>query len=167
MAKTNDNLKEAFAGESQANRMYLAFAEKARQEGYGQVAKYFRAAAESETIHALAHFRTLGAVKDTVKNLEDAIAGETHEFTTMYPEFIEKAQEEGQKSAERSFVYAMKVEQIHEQAFSAAKDAVSGGKDLAAEDLHVCKVCGYVAHDEPPLSCPVCGSPAKAFKRID
>ena len=167
MGNTKENLQHAFAGESQANRMYLAFSEKARQEGFDQVAKFFRAAAESETVHALAHFRTMGAVNDTVNNLEEAIQGERHEYTTMYPEFVAQAKADGDKAAERSFVYAMMVEEYHEGEFIAAKEAVDSGKDLPAVDLHVCKVCGYVAQDTPPAACPVCGSPAKAFRAVE
>ena len=167
MGNTKENLQHAFAGESQANRMYLAFAEKAKQEGFEQVAKFFRAAAESETVHALAHFRVMGGVNDTAKNLDEAIKGERHEYTTMYPEFVEQAQADNDKSAERSFVYAMEVEELHEGEFIAAKEAVESGKDLPAADLHVCKVCGYVAKDSPPQACPVCNSPARAFRAVE
>ncbi len=86
MNKTDENLKAAFAGESQANRRYLAFAQKAEEEGFTQAAKLFKAAAEAETVHALNHLRTVGEVKSTLDNLNAAFAGETYEFQKMYPE---------------------------------------------------------------------------------
>ena len=92
---TQDNLKEAFAGESQANRKYLSFAEKADQEGFGQVARLFRAAAAAETVHALNHLRVMGAVGSTANNLKTAISGENDEWKDMYPRFIEMAKREG------------------------------------------------------------------------
>ena len=113
MSKTDQFLKEAFAGESQANRKYLAFAAKADQEGYSQVARLFRAAADAETVHAHNHLRVLNGIKSTKENLQEAIAGETHEFKTMYPQMIETAKAEGQKAAERSFTYANLVENVH------------------------------------------------------
>ena len=122
MSKTEQNLLDAFAGESQANRKYLAFAKKAEQEGYAQVAKLFRAAAAAETVHAHAHLRTLGQVKSTADNLEAAIAGETHEFKSMYPEMIAVAQQEGNKAAERSFNYANAVEKVHADLYQKALD---------------------------------------------
>ncbi|HIJ00611.1 MAG: hypothetical protein PWQ88_818 [Candidatus Methanomethylophilaceae archaeon] len=167
MGKTKDNLQKAFAGESQANRMYIAFAAKAQQEGFAQVAKLFRAAAESETIHALAHFKAMGAVGDTAENVEKAIKGENYEHTEMYPDFIAQAKEEADKIAERTFTYAMNVEKYHENEFIAAKKAVEAGKDLPEEDLYVCKVCGYVSKGKPPMECPVCGSGPTAFKKVD
>jgi rubrerythrin len=164
MSKTEENLKEAFAGESQANRRYLAFAKKADQEGYSQVAKLFRAAAEAETVHAHAHLRALGGVGTTAENLKTAISGETHEFKQMYPAMIEAAKQEGQKSAERSFSYANEVEKIHANLYQKALDNLDNPQDL---DYHVCSVCGYTCEKEPPDKCPVCGSAAKAFFKVD
>lgn len=164
MSKTEQNLMEAFAGESQANRKYLAFAKKAEKEGYPQVAKLFRAAAEAETVHAHAHLRALGQVKSTAENLKAAVEGETHEFKHMYPDMIEAAKEEGNKAAERSFAYANEVEQVHASLYQRALDNLDS---LDEADYHVCSICGYTCENEPPEKCPVCGARAKAFFRID
>ncbi|MGD2270644.1 MAG: rubrerythrin family protein, partial [Desulfobacterales bacterium] len=122
MSKTEENLKDAFAGESQANRKYLAFAKKAESEGHPQVAKLFRAAAEAETVHAHAHLRTLKGIKSTAENLQEAIAGETHEFKSMYPQMIEDATSEDDKAALRSFTYANEVEKVHADLYQKALD---------------------------------------------
>jgi len=164
MRETEKNLLEAFAGESQANRKYLAFAKRAEQDGYKQVAKLFRAAAEAETVHAHAHLRTLGGVKGTAENLKEAIAGESHEFKEMYPAMIEKAKEEGDKAAERSFSFANEVEKIHAGLYQKAFDNLDS---LPETDYYVCSVCGYTCEMEPPETCPVCGAKAKAFFKVD
>lgn len=165
MSKTDDYLKEAFAGESQANRKYLAYAAKADQDGYPQVARLFRAAAEAETVHAHNHLRALKAVGGTTENLMDAIKGETHEFKQMYPEMIEAAKAEGHKDAERSFSYAIEVEKIHAQLYQKLLDGLEG----AQEDYpyYVCPVCGYTAEKGAPDTCPVCGTKGDKFKKID
>lgn len=163
MSQTEKNLWEAFAGESQANRKYLAFAKQADQEGYPQVAKLFRAAAEAETVHAHAHLRTLGAVKKTAENLKEAISGETHEFKKMYPGMIETAKKESNKAAERSFIYANAVEEVHANLYQTALNNLG---NLKAVDYYVCSVCGYTCEKEPPETCPVCGSKAKAFSKV-
>jgi rubrerythrin len=164
MSKTEQNLLEAFAGESQANRRYLAFAKQADKEGYPQVAKLFRAASEAETVHAHAHLRALGQVKSTAENLQGAIEGETHEFKSMYPAMIEAAKEEGNKAAERSFSYANEVEKIHANLYQKALDNMGG---LQETDYHVCSVCGYTCEGEPPYKCPVCSAKSKAFFKVD
>ncbi|MBW2094622.1 MAG: rubrerythrin family protein [Deltaproteobacteria bacterium] len=164
MRETEKNLLDAFAGESQANRKYLAFARRAEQDGYKQVAKLFRAAAEAETVHAHAHLRTLGGVRGTAENLKEAIAGETHEFKEMYPAMIEKAKEEGDKAAERSFSFANEVEKIHAGLYQKALDNL---ENLPETDYYVCSVCGYTCEMEPPETCPVCGAKAKAFFKVD
>ncbi len=164
MSKTEDNLREAFAGESQANRKYLAFAEAAQKEGYPQAAKLFRAAAYAETVHAHAHLRALGAVKGTAENLKEAVAGETHEFKSMYPAMIQTAQEEGKKAAERTFTYANEVEKVHASLYQEALDNLD---DFQEQDYYVCSVCGYTCEREPPETCPVCKSKAKAFFKVD
>jgi rubrerythrin len=160
MSQTDKNLWEAFAGESQANRKYLAFAQKAQREGYPQVAKLFRAAAEAETVHAHAHLRTLKEVKSTADNLKAAIDGETHEFKSMYPEMIATAKKEGNTAAERSFVYANEVEKIHADLYKKALDNLG---NLPEVDYYICSVCGYTCENEPPEVCPICGAKAKAF----
>lgn len=162
--QTEKNLMAAFAGESQANRRYLAFAKKAEKEGYKQVAKLFRAAAAAETIHAHNHLEVLGQIKDTEANLEEAISGETHEFKNMYPKMIEEAKEEGNKKAERTFSYASQVEEVHAKLYHKALEKMG---DLPEADCHVCSVCGYTAEGEAPEKCPVCGSPKKLFMKID
>lgn len=164
MSKTEENLLEAFAGESQANRRYLAFSEQAEKEGYPQAAKLFRAAAEAETVHAHAHLRALGQVKNTAENLKAAIAGETHEFKSMYPTMIGEAKEEGNKVAERSFSYANEVEKVHADLYQKALDGLDS---LEETDYHVCSVCGYTCEGEPPDKCPVCGSASKAFFEVN
>jgi len=163
-SKTEKNLLEAFAGESQANRRYLAFSKQAEREGYHQVARLFRAAAEAETVHAHNHLRALGAVKTTAENLKEAISGETHEFKTMYPAMIEDAQQEGQKAAERSFVYANEVEKEHAALY---EQALNGPDKLEAVDYFVCSVCGYVSEKEPPEKCPICGSKSTVFFKVE
>jgi rubrerythrin len=164
MSKTQENLRDAFAGESQANRKYLAFAKQAEKEGYPQVAKLFRAAGEAETVHAHAHLRTLGEIGNTADNLKVAVEGETHEFKSMYPEMIEVAREEGDKAAERSFVYANEVEKVHADLYQNALDNLDS---LEEADYYVCGVCGMTVEHEAPDTCPVCGAPASSFVKID
>jgi rubrerythrin len=164
---TSDDLKAAFAGESQANRKYLAYAKKADAEGFTQVARLFRAAADAETVHAHAHLRVMGQVKSTAENLADAIAGEAHEFKSMYPEFIERAEKEGNQGAVSSFRNAVAVEQIHHELYSEAADAVKKSEDLPGRAVFVCQVCGNTVYREPPEKCPICGAPHKLFKTIE
>lgn len=165
MSKTEGFLKEAFAGESQANRKYLAFASKADQEGFPQVARLFRAAAEAETVHAHSHLRALNGIHSTKENLQEAISGETHEFKTMYPEMIEGARAEGQRVAERSFNYANLVEKVHAQLYQKLLDSL--GKSQENYFYYICPVCGYTSEKEPPGTCPVCGTKGEMFKKIE
>jgi len=159
-------LKEAFSGESQANRKYLAFAEKADQDGYRQAAKLFRAAAEAETVHAINHLKALGAVKSTKENLREAIAGETQEFKEMYPEMIKTAKAEGNKSAERTFRYANDVEQIHAKLYHDMMERLEESKEESFS-YYVCPVCGMTAEREPPEKCPVCGVKGERFEEVE
>jgi rubrerythrin len=163
---TKDNVGAAFAGESQANRKYLAFSEKAAQEGFSAVAKLFRAASEAEAIHARALLGVMGASTSTAENLAGSIVGETHEFTEMYPGFIAEAEREGQKSAITPFTYAMKAEEVHAGLYKKAVDAVKAGKDLEAGRVLLCPVCGNVALDEAPERCPICGVPGARWREI-
>ena len=163
MGKTDDNLKAAFAGESQANRRYLAFAKKAEEEGFTQAAKLFKAAAEAETIHALNHLRTVGEVRSTLDNLNAAFAGETFEFQKMYPEFINTAKQEGNKQAAWTFDVANKVEQVHAKLYQKAIDALKNKKELEKVDYYVCGVCGNTVEGSPPDKCPICGSPKSMY----
>jgi len=163
---TMDNVKEAFAGESQANRKYLAFAKQAEADGFPQIARLFRAAAEAETVHAHAHLRVMGGVKSTAVNLQTAIDGEAAEFTQMYPKFVIEAEAEGNKAALLAFKHAMAVEKIHHNLYSAALKALQGGKDLPATPMYVCPVCGYTVAGGAPDKCPICGAPQKAFMEV-
>jgi len=165
MSKSEENLKEAFAGESQANRKYLAFAAKADQEGFPQAAKLFRAAAEAETVHAHAHLRALKGIKSTKENLQEAIAGETHEFKSMYPAMIEAAKAEGNKDADRTFHFANEVEKIHAGLYQEMLNKLDSAKD--SYSYYVCPVCGYTAEKEAPEICPICGAKGKMFKKVD
>ena len=165
MTKSEQFLKEAFAGESQANRKYLAFATKADQEGFPQAARLFRAAAEAETVHAHSHLRALNGVKSTKENLTEAIAGETHEFKKMYPEMIAAAKAETHNAAERSFNFANEVEKIHAALYQKVLDHL--GKAQDNYPYYVCPVCGYTAEKEAPGTCPVCGTKGASFKKID
>ncbi len=165
MNKTDENLKSAFAGESQANRRYLAFAQKAEEEGFTQAAKLFRAAAEAETIHALNHLRVTGEIKSTLENLNAALGGETFEYTKMYPEYLASAKQEENKQAAWSFDVANKVEQVHAKLYRNAIDAVKAKKEMVKVDYYVCSTCGNTVEGEPPEICPICGSPrSKYFK---
>jgi rubrerythrin len=164
MSRTEKDLQDAFAGESQANRKYLAFAEKAEKEGFAQVAKLFRAAAEAETIHAHNHLKELGGIKSTKENLQEAINGESYEFQKMYPGMIRDAEEEGIKGALRSFKFANEVEKVHAELYKKALETLGSSKDV---DYYVCKICGHTAENEPPDKCPVCGAGKNAYKKID
>lgn len=163
---TLKNLQDAFAGESQANRKYLAFAKKADLDGLPQVAKLFRAAAAAETVHAHAHLRALDGVKDTPANLAAAIEGEGFEFQSMYPKFLAEAVAEGDKKAEVSFRNALAVEEIHHNLYSAALKAVKSGKDIGAATVYVCDVCGNTVRGAAPDKCPVCGAAKARFMAI-
>ncbi len=164
MTKSSDDLKAAFAGESQANRKYLAFAKKADEEGHPQVARLFRAAAAAETIHAHNHLRALGEVKDTAENLKAAIAGENYEATVMYPDFIKDALSEADKKALQSFKWAMEVEVTHEGLYKEALECL--GKEDEAYDYYICPVCGHTHRRSAPDKCPVCGTPGSKFEKV-
>ena len=167
MGNTKQNLEEAFAGESQANRRYLFFAEAADNEGNTQVARLFRAAAESETVHARNHLKALGGIKSIKENLEAAVGGELYEFTNMYPGFIEQAKAENNRSAETTFDWANKVEKIHHGLYEQALKAETAGEKLKEEPYFVCQGCGYTVGGEAPERCPVCGASRKLFKQVN
>jgi len=164
---TSDNLQEAFAGESQANRKYLAFAQKADAEGYPQIARLFRAVAAAETVHALAHFRAMGGAKSTAENLQAAVEGEAAEFQKIYPAFLSQAQDEGNKAAANSFQYAMSVEEVHHRLYSEAARTLADGKDLPATKVWVCGVCGNTVYGAPPDRCPICGAKKEKFFQVE
>ncbi len=158
---TQDNLGAAFAGESQANRKYLAFAKKAEADGYPQVAKLFRAAAAAETVHALTHFRAMGGIKTTAENVQAAVDGEGYEFREMYPPFLQEAKDEGVVPAEFSFKFALAVEEIHYGLYEEALAAVKANQDLPDRKVYVCQVCGNTVYGEAPEVCSVCNTKNK------
>jgi rubrerythrin len=157
MANSESNLREAFAGESQANRKYLSFARKAEQEGFANVARLFRTTAEAETIHAFGHLNAMGGVGSTADNLQAAVAGETYEYKEMYPPMLQQAEAEDHK-ARRMFGYAVKAEAVHARLYQMALDAVSQGKDLTESNFYLCPVCGHIEMGERPESCPICNT---------
>ena len=164
MSKTQKDLMDAFAGESQANRKYLAFAKKADKEGFKQIAKLFRAAAEAETVHAHNHLKELGGIKSTKENLEAAINGETFEFKEMYPQMIKDAEAEGNKGALRSFNFANEVEKTHANLYKKMLDSLGSNEEV---DYYVCEICGHTAEGSAPDKCPVCGVKKEMFRKID
>jgi len=155
---TIDDLKEAFAGESQANRRYLGYAEKAEAEGFPGVAKLLRGVAAAETVHALAHLKAMDGIGPTAANLAEAMAGEKHEFTEMYPPMVERAEAEGNRKAARSMRFALAVEKVHYDLFEKAAAAVAAGTDLGEVEVHVCPVCGHTVIGPVEGPCPVCGA---------
>lgn len=167
MTKTQEDLKAAFAGESQANRRYLAFAKKADAEGHIQVAKLFRAAAAAETVHALSHLRAMDGVSTTADNLKAAISGENYEWTIMYPDFIKDAEAESFKRALNSFKNAFEVEKVHENLYRKAIASLDGGQPLPEVDYYVCPICGFTHEGPLEGNCPVCNTPATKFERIN
>jgi len=164
MPTTVENLKTAFAGESQANRKYLAFAAKAEKEGLPQIAKLFRAAAEAETLHALSHLQAMGGVGSTLDNLKEAVAGETHEYREMYPPMVGQAEAEGHRG-KNMLKWANAVEKVHADLYQQALEALQGGKDLPAMDIYICPVCGHLEIGSPPERCPVCGVAGAKFQK--
>lgn len=167
MSKTDQDLKDAFAGESQANRKYLAFSKKAEQEGYKRAAKMFRAAAAAETVHAHNHLRELNGVRSTRENLLEAITGESYEFQRMYPQMIEDARSEGREGAMRSFNFANEVEKVHAALYKKVLDSMERDKGKETGDFHVCQVCGYTVEGEAPDECPVCRAKKQSFRKVE
>jgi rubrerythrin len=162
---TTDNLKEAFAGESQANQKYRAFAKKAEQDGFPHIARLFRTPAEAERIHAEGHLRSLAGIGSTVDNLKGAIQGETTEYTSMYPPMLEQAEAEGHR-AKLMFGYAVKAEAVHAELYNRALQAAEGGKDLAEAKFYLCPVCGYIEFGVPPEKCPICATLGARFAEV-
>ncbi|MBG0790615.1 MAG: rubrerythrin family protein [Desulfovibrionaceae bacterium] len=165
MTKTLENLKAAFAGESQANRKYLAFAEQAEKEGKPGAAKLFRAAAAAETIHAHAHLRLMKGIGSTEENLKAAISGETYEFEKMYPEMMEDAKAEGENATLRYFGFANEAEKVHADLYTKALEA--DGDVFADAEFYICSVCGHTHNGKPTDKCPICGAAAKAYHKVD
>jgi len=167
LANTLDNLKTAFAGESQANRKYLNFADKADREGYPQIARLFRAAAEAETVHARNHLEAMDGIKSTKENLEAAVGGEHYEFTSMYPGFIAQAKTDKDTRAGTSFYRANEVEKVHHALYQQALKDLEAGKKGKTEPYYVCPLCGNTFLGEGPDKCPVCGALKASFKKIE
>jgi rubrerythrin len=165
MPTTQENLATAFAGESQANRKYLAFARQAEKDGLPQIGRLFRAAAEAETLHALAHLTNAGGVGSTLQNLEAAVAGETYEFSEMYPPMVEQARAEGHR-AKVMLDFAAKAEKVHAGLFQQALDALRKGADLSQMDVYLCPVCGDLEFGVLPERCPICGAPAAKYQKF-
>ncbi len=165
MSKTSKNLEDAFAGESQASRKYTAFAKKADQEGYAQIARLFRAAAEAESIHAQNHLKALGGVKSTLENLKTAIAGENYEVVTMYPPMIKDAEAEGDKKARTSLNWAYEVEKVHEALYRYALEHMD--PNTPVQEFYVCPICGYTHAGKFEGNCPVCNTPAEKFIKVE
>ena len=165
MPTTNENLQEAFAGESQANQKYRAFAKKAEKEGFANIAKLFRTTAEAERIHAEGHLKALDMIATTADNLQEAIQGETHEFVDMYPPMVEQAIEEGHK-AKVMFRFAVGAEKVHADIYTQAHEAVKSGVDLSVSEFHLCPVCGYIELGAAPERCPICGAKQHIFEQV-
>lgn len=165
MATTKENLKEAFAGESQANQKYRAFAKKAEKEGFPNIARLFRTTAEAERIHAEGHLGALEGIGSTVENLKAAIDGETYEFTEMYPPMVDQADADSHK-AKRMFDYAVKAEEVHAQLYQLALKAAAEGKDLDVTEFYLCPVCGHIEFGKPDKNCPICGTVAAKYVQI-
>lgn len=165
MPTTEDNLKEAFAGESQANQKYRAFAKKAEREGYPNIARLFLTTAEAERIHAEGHLGALQGIGSTADNLQAAIDGETEEFTQMYPPMLKQAEAEGHK-AKRMFHYAVEAEEVHADLYKQALEAVLRGEDLTETEFYLCPICGHIEFGGPPQTCPVCQAKAASFVQV-
>jgi rubrerythrin len=163
-SKSMAHLQEAFAGESQANRKYLAFAKQADAEGFTQVAKLFRAAAGAETVHAHSHLKVMGGIKNTKENLQEAIEGETHEFKSMYPQMITDAEQEGNAQAVRTFKFANEVEKVHAGLYTNALESLGQAGEVF--DYFVCSICGHTVEKAAPEKCVVCGAGSKAFFQV-
>lgn len=162
MPTTMDNLKEAFAGESQANQKYRAFAKKAEQDGYPNLARLFRTTAEAERIHAEGHLKAMEQICSSIENLQAAIQGETYEYTKMYPPMAAQAEADGHK-AKRMFGYATEVEEVHARLYKMALEAVQQGDDLTETEFYLCPVCGRIEFGKPTEACPTCGTKPDKF----
>lgn len=163
---TQDNLQAAFAGESQANRKYLAYAKKADEDGFPQIARLFRGAAAAETIHAHMHLANMDGIGDTAANVQDAVEGEGFEYQKMYPDYLKEAQAAGDKTAAKGFAWAMRVEEVHHGLYSQARQAVERGQDLPERKVFVCGVCGNTVYDEVPDTCPICSHSGDHYSEV-
>ena len=165
MPTTTENLKDAFAGESQANNKYLAFAKKAEKDGFTNIARLFRTTAEAERIHSEGHLKALEGIGSTTENLQTAIDGETYEYTEMYPPMLEQAETENNK-AKRMFKYAVGAEEVHAKLYKLALEAAQRGEDLSETEFYLCPVCGHIEFGSPTENCPICGAKAESYVQI-
>ncbi|MDD1672291.1 MAG: rubrerythrin family protein [Methanomicrobiales archaeon] len=163
---TEENLKSAYTGESQANRKYASFSEQAESEGFKNVAKLYRAASEAEAIHARRLLRVMGAIGPTAENLKKSVDGETYEYTSMYPDFIKAAEGEKKSEAVTAFTYAMKAEEVHAGLYKKSLDAIQSKRDLNVSKIYVCSICGNIVFNEPPEKCPICSAFKKKFQEV-
>lgn len=170
MSKTEENLKAAFAGESQARNKYTFFAKVAAKEGYHYIAKIFLENAENEKRHANDHFKMLGGIGDTAANLNEAINGEDYETLNMYPTFVKEAEEEGNKEAAILFQQIGKVEALHRDRFKRLLAMVEAGTVFKRDEpiKWKCSLCGYIVESkEPPPTCPCCKHPKEYYEPAD
>ena len=164
--QSKKNLAEAFAGESQANRRYLAFAKKAEEDGFPNIARLFRLAAESETVHAINHLKAMDGINSTLDNVKEAWQGEKDEFTDMYPMFMDQAKRDQNNAALKSFFWANEAEKVHGEYYEKAAKALEGGGDMDLDDVYVCGVCGFTVEGAPPEKCPTCGQGKENFSIV-
>ncbi|MEM2145858.1 MAG: rubrerythrin family protein [Candidatus Jordarchaeaceae archaeon] len=162
---TEENLKSAFAGESQAYMRYLIFSEKAEEEGFKNVGKIFRAIAYAEQVHATNHYNVLGMIRNTVENLQEAINGETFEVNEMYPAYNVIAKLQDERGAQRTTEWALQAEKIHAAIYQKARQAVESGRDVQIDSIYVCSICGYTSEEEIER-CPICGAPKEKIKKF-
>jgi len=162
---TKKFLNEAFAGESQAHMRYLIFSEKAKEEGFENVARLFKAIAFAELVHARNHFEALNEIESSSENLQKAINGETYEVEEMYPAFKAVAELQNEKRAVKSMGFALEAEKIHASLYTKAKQAVEEGRDVDIERIYICEVCGYTTENKPER-CPICGAGSERFREF-
>ncbi len=170
MSKTVENLKAAFAGESQARNKYTFFAKVARKEGYHYIAKVFEESAANEQRHANDHFKLLGGIGDTISNLKEAIDGEDYETVTMYPEFAKDAEEEGNKEAANLFKQIGNIEAHHRDRYKTCLELLEKGTVFKREKAikWKCSLCGFTHEGkEPPPKCPACKHPKEYYEPAD
>ena len=165
MASTEEHLNEAFSGESQANQKYRAWAEKAKKDGFPNIARLLRTTAEAERVHASGHLAALDRIGSTAENLKAAFDGETYEYTRMYPPMLEQAESEGHK-AKRMFRFAVQAEEVHARLYQLAIDAAEKGQDLTETEFYLCPFCGHIELGAPPEKCPICGAKAEKFVQV-
>jgi len=163
---TEENLKNAFAGESQAHIRYLIFAKKAEEEGFPNIARLFKAIAYAEQVHAANHYNVLGMLRNTRDNLQVAIDGENYEVNEMYPSFNVVAKLQEERGAVRTTNWALQAERVHAGMYQKAKQAVEGNKDIKLGVIYICDICGYTVEGEAPARCPVCGAPKEKFRKF-